>query len=146
MQVRTLSARLVRMIGTRRVEEETERKAARPVFGDNPSGVITYTSDGRMSTFHCQFKKKACCRGRTVTDAEAADLYRTMVTYSGAYAVNGNKITHKIEVSRNQAWSGADQQRFVEIKDNQLTIKTIVSPISGKESYGSGSNSVIVTA
>jgi len=69
-----------------------------------------------------------------------------MVTYSGAYTVDGNKITHKIEVSRNQAWSGADQQRFVEIKDNQLTIKTIVSPISGKESYGSGLNSVIVTA
>ena len=36
----------------------------------------------------------------------------------------GNKITHKIEVSWNEAWSGAYQQRFVEIKDNQLTIKT----------------------
>ena len=59
-----------------------------------------------------------------------------MLAYSGAYSVDGNKVTHKIEVSWNQAWSGANQQRFVEVKDNQLTIKTppIVGPISGKES------------
>jgi hypothetical protein len=59
-----------------------------------------------------------------------------MIAYSGAYSIEGNKVTHKIEVSWNQARTGTNQQRFVEVTDNQLTIKTppIISPISGKES------------
>jgi hypothetical protein len=38
--------------------------------------------------------------------------------------------------TQNQGWNGTDQQRFIEVKDNRLTIKTppIVSPISGKKS------------
>ena len=112
-----------------------ENKAVHTVFGDNPIGVITYTSDGRMSVFIANPSRKPP-GGPRATDAEAAGLYRTMLAYSGAYSVDGNKVTHKIEVSWNQAWSGANQQRFVEVKDNQLTIKTppIVGPISGKES------------
>ena len=59
-----------------------------------------------------------------------------MIAYSGAYSLEGNKVTHKIEVSWNQAWTGTNQHRFVEVKDDQLIIKTppIISPISGKES------------
>ena len=59
-----------------------------------------------------------------------------MVAYSGTYSIDGNKVTHKVEVSWNQAWNGTDQQRLIEVKDNRLTIKspTIVSPISGKRS------------
>ena len=61
--------------------------------------------------------------GRTASDAEANDLYRTMIAYSGAYSIEGNKVRHKIEYSWNQAWTGTNQQRFVDVKDNQLTIK-----------------------
>jgi hypothetical protein len=59
-----------------------------------------------------------------------------MLAYSGSYIVEGNKITHKIEISWNQAWTGTSQQRFIELKENQLTIKTppLIGPISGKES------------
>ena len=59
-----------------------------------------------------------------------------MIAYTGSYSIEGNKVTHKIEISWNQAWTGTNQQRFIEVKDNQLTIKTppIISPISGKES------------
>jgi hypothetical protein len=59
-----------------------------------------------------------------------------MIAYSGAYTIDGNKMTHKIEVSWNQAWTGTNQQRFIEVKDDQLITKTppIISPVSGKES------------
>jgi hypothetical protein len=69
------------------------------------------------------------------TDSEAAQLYRTMVAYSGAYTVEGDKVTHKIEVSWSQVWNGADQQRFFEFKENRLTIRTppFVSPFLGKQ-------------
>jgi hypothetical protein len=116
------------------VEVETESKAIHVVFGDNPNGIITYTSDGHMSLFITDTRRKPPA-GPRATDAEAIDLYRTMIAYSGTYSIDGNKVTYKIEVSRNQAWSGTSQQRFVQVKDNQLTIKTppIISPLSGKE-------------
>src|SRR5271167_403498 len=40
-----------------------------------------------------------------------------MIAYSGAYSLEGNKVTRKIEVSWNQAWTGTNQQRFVEDKN-----------------------------
>jgi hypothetical protein len=111
------------------VEVETESKAVHTAFGD------TYTPDGRMSLFIIDPKRKPSS-GPKPTDAEAVDLYRTMIAYSGAYSLEGNKVTHKIEVSWNQAWTGTNQQRFIEVKDDQLIIKTppIISPVSGKES------------
>ena len=117
------------------VEVETESKAVHTAFGESPTGVITYTPDARMSLFIIDPKRKPPA-GAKATDAEAIELYRTIIAYSGAYSVEGNKVTHKIEVSWNQAWTGTNQQRFIEVKDNQLTIKTppIISPISGKES------------
>jgi Lipocalin-like domain len=117
------------------VQEDVESKAVHAVFGENPIGVITYTSDGHMSVFIANPKRRPAS-GLLATDAEAAELYRTMVAYSGTYSVDGNKVTHKVEVSWNQAWNGTDQQRLIEVQDNRLTIKspTMISPISGKES------------
>jgi hypothetical protein len=116
-------------------EVETESKTVRTPFGENPTGVLTYTPDGRMSLLIIDPKRKPPA-GPKATDAEAVELYRTMIAYSGAYSLEGNKVTHKIEVSWNQAWTGTNQQRFFEVKDETLTIKTppITSPISGKES------------
>ena len=47
-----------------------------------------------------------------------------------------DKVTHKIEISWNQVWTGTNQERFIEVKDDQLKIKTatIISPVSGKKS------------
>jgi hypothetical protein len=117
------------------VEVETESKSVHQPFGDNPSGLITYTPDGRMSLFIIDPKRKPPS-GPKATDVEAAELYRTIIAYSGSYSIDGNTVTHKIEVSWNQAWAGTNQQRFVEVNNNQLTIKTppIISPTSGKES------------
>ena len=59
-----------------------------------------------------------------------------MVAYSGSYSIDDNEVIHKVEVSWNEAWNGTDQHRFIEVKDNRLTIKTpiMVSQISGKKS------------
>jgi hypothetical protein len=126
------------LVGTWRlvswIEEETESKTQHKVFGDNPAGLITYTADGRMMVIFIDPNRKPA-GGPNATDNEAAQLYRTMVAYAGAYSVEGKKVTHKIEVSWNQVWNGTDQQRFFEIRDNRLTIKTppFASPFLGKQ-------------
>jgi len=115
-------------------EEETETKTVNAVFGNEPIGVLTYTSDGRMSLFLANPKRKPPAAPKA-SDAEAADLYRTMITYGGSYSIDGNKVTHKVEFSWNQAWTGTAQQRFIELKGDQLTIRTppLISALSGKE-------------
>ena len=62
------------------VEVETKSKSVHSVFGDNPTGVITYTPDGRMSVFIIDPKRKPPS-GPKATDAEAVELYRTMIAY-----------------------------------------------------------------
>ncbi len=116
------------------VVEEIETKAVTKEFGDNPVGTLTYTADGRMSVFFISPNRKSPASPRA-TDTEAAELYRTMVAYSGTYSIEGDKVTHKIELSWNQAWNGTNQVRFIEVKGNQLIIKTppFVSPAVGKK-------------
>ena len=41
------------------VEEETESKALHKNFGDNPTGVLTYGADGRMSIIFADPKRTA---------------------------------------------------------------------------------------
>ena len=56
------------------VQEAVEGKAVQTVFGDNPVGVITYTSDGHMSVFVADPKRKPAV-GPMATDAEARQTY-----------------------------------------------------------------------
>jgi hypothetical protein len=69
-----------------------------------------------------------------MTDAEGADLYRTMLAYSGTYSIDGNKVIHEIEFSWNQSWNGTNQQRTFVIQGNKLMIRTepTVSPVNRK--------------
>jgi hypothetical protein len=105
------------------IEEETESKAVHKNFGDNPLGFITYTSDGHMMVMFADPSRKPPA-ARKATDIEAAQLYRTMVAYAGRYTLEGEKVTHHIDISWNQALNGTEVQRFIEVKNNQLTIKS----------------------
>jgi hypothetical protein len=64
------------------------QQVSHSVFGDNPTGMITYTPDGRMSVFIIDQKRQPPA-GPKATDAEADELYRTMIAYSGAYSIEG---------------------------------------------------------
>jgi hypothetical protein len=126
------------IVGTWRLvslfEQETESKAVQKPFGDNPSGLLTYTSDGRMMTILTDPSRKPTAAAKP-TDAEAARLYVTMIAYAGRYTLEGEKITHHVDISWNQAWTGTDQWRYFEMKNNRLTLKSapLVSPFSNKE-------------
>jgi hypothetical protein len=126
------------IVGTWRLqswsEEETANKEVHKTFGDNPSGLITFTADGRMMVIFTDPTRKAPGAPKA-TDAEATQLYRTMVAYAGRYKTDGDKLIQYPEVSWNQTFTGTEQTRFFEIKGDRLQYKTapFVSPFIGKE-------------
>jgi hypothetical protein len=46
-----------------------------------------------------------------------------MIDYAGTYSVAIGKVTHHVDISRNETWTGTNQVRFYTITGNVLTIK-----------------------
>ena len=95
----------------------------RSVFGKNPSGFFIFTPDGRAIVLLTGDARKA-----GDTDQERAALYRTMNAYTGTYRVEGDKLTTKVDVSWNEAWTGTDQVRFFKLDGNRLDIVSAWAP------------------
>jgi hypothetical protein len=74
--------------------------------GTAPLGFLTYGEDGRMSVIVVNPSWPKPTDLTKLKDPDRAALYNTMVAYAGRYRVEGSKITHHVEVSWNQAWSG----------------------------------------
>src|SRR5262245_27583207 len=103
-------------------------------LGEKPSGYISYQPDGRMFVVLVG-DNRAKPAASAPTDEEKAKLFGTLVAYSGAYVVEGDKVTHKIDVSWNQSWTGGEQVRFFKVDGRTLTITTAINknPRDGRE-------------
>jgi hypothetical protein len=87
-------------------------------FGDRLSGYIR--PDGRMFAMRVG-DNRIRPSSAFLTDEEKLKLLGTLIAYSGTYVLDGDKITHKIDVSWNQRWTGTDEVRFYKIEDKTLT-------------------------
>ncbi|MFM0149166.1 lipocalin-like domain-containing protein [Paraburkholderia sp. RL18-085-BIA-A] len=70
------------------------------------------------------------------TDAERVDLYSGLIAYAGTYSIDGDKVSHHIDASWNQSWTGTTHVRQFDIHGNSLFIRTLPSknPVTGKKS------------
>jgi hypothetical protein len=93
-------------------------------YGEQPVGYNIYTKGGRVVVFAVAEGRKAPAKPDP-TDAERAELFKTMFAYSGTYKVEGNnKLVYRLDGSWNQSWAGTDLVRQVEIAGNKLTVTT----------------------
>ena len=92
-------------------------------FGENPTGYLTYSADGRMQVIGAA-DGRMVPSGSAVADYERATLYDTMFAYAGSYSVEAGKVIHHIDISWNEAWTGTDQIRPFELTGNTLTLST----------------------
>jgi Lipocalin-like domain len=102
-------------------------------YGEHPNGYLSYSVDGRM-----QVIGTTC--GRIVPhnapppDEERVALYETMFAYAGTYSIEDGRVTHHVDISWNEVWTGTDQVRFYEINGNILTLSCrFVNPTDGTE-------------
>ena len=98
-----------RLLGTWKliaaVREEIPSGAKTGFPGSHPTGCINYAPDGRMMVLNVGDGRSKPA-GANATPAEAEALFRSMTSYGGTYTIDGNEITHHVDVSWNETWTG----------------------------------------
>src|SRR5271168_1224594 len=79
-------------------------------YGAGPSGFLTYTEDGRMSTVISYGGRKPLSFGRTglALQEEQAEAFKTFLAYAGRYVLSDGQMTHRVEVSSIQNYVNKD--------------------------------------
>lgn len=116
-----------RLIGLwRQLSAETENLTTgerSSVFRGRPLGFVQFTSDGRITLMTTDTGRKKPA-SEIPTDAEAIDLYRTMIAYSGTFSTSGNSVTYDLDITWNETWTGSLQLRHWELRDDKLFVWT----------------------
>ena len=114
------------------VREEISSGTKTEFLGPNPVGYINYGADGRMLVLTVAGGRHKPA-GPKATSAEVEALFRSMTSYGGTYSIDGNEITHHVDVSWNQSWTGTDQKRVARFEGNRVYLSTAPSldPITG---------------
>ena len=127
-----------RLIGTWRllnsVREEIPSGRKSDSMGPNPQGFLNYGPDGRMIAIMV-----SSGRGRPSLRPEPSEkqgLFDGLISYAGTYSVNGNEVTHHVDISWNESWTGTQQKRTVRFDGDRIVLTTAPSPdpLEGKMS------------
>jgi lipocalin-like protein len=115
------------------VREEIPSGERTLLLGQRPSGYLTYSPDGRMLALITGDGRRPPASGRA-TAAEAEALFRSMVSYGGTFTVAGDVVTHHVDISWNQSFTGGEQKRQFKLDGTQLILSTPQSldPVDGK--------------
>ncbi|WP_124800657.1 lipocalin-like domain-containing protein [Paraburkholderia phosphatilytica] len=104
------------------------------LFGAHPTGYLNYGSDGRMYAIVLDGTRTAPA-DLVPTDAERIELFKGLCSYAGTYSIAGDEVSHRVDASWNQAWTGTIQVRRFTVDGNRLTISTLPArnPVTGNE-------------
>lgn len=108
------------------VKSTTDKGAVdKAALGQNPSGLLTYTADGRMMTIISDDGRKPLSIADRVSAPaeERAQAYSTFMAYAGRYTYTCDKVVHHIEVASLQNWVNTDQTRFVTLHSDRLIVR-----------------------
>ncbi|GJE46433.1 lipocalin-like domain-containing protein [Methylobacterium soli] len=100
-------------------------------YGPRPVGWINYGRDGRMMALIVNDDRPKPESIEKMTDPDRVKLFKTVLAYSGTYTFDGKSVTHKIDTSWNEVWTGTSQIRDVERQGNRLVYRTRPAPFSG---------------
>ena len=126
-----------RLIGTWKlvsvINEDIATGKKSDYFGPNPDGYINYGPNGRMIVINTRGDRKRP-KGASPTPEEAAELFRGVLAYAGTYTIEGNEVTHHIDISWNEAWTGTHQTRIARFDGDRvhLSTKPTPDPVDGR--------------
>jgi hypothetical protein len=126
------------LVGTWKLVSLESRSADGKVsypLGKDLLGYIMYNENGYMfvaimSTNRLKFASGDILGGTIDEKVAAADTY---VSYCGKYDVQGNTVTHHIELSFFPNWVGVDQKRIMALDGDRLSLSTPPILVEGIE-------------
>jgi Lipocalin-like domain len=90
-------------------------------YGLYPTGFLSYTPDCRVYEIIVR-EHRTPPISVVATDAEKAALYDGLISYSGSYKIEGQRLTYHVDASWNEAWTGGTQVRQFRVDGNTLYI------------------------
>jgi len=88
-------------------------------FGPNPKGRAVFTPDGFSAFMIARPDRKPA-----TNDADSAALLKSLMVYTGKFAVDGDKLTTNVDLSWNEILTGTAQVRYFKLEGDKLSIRT----------------------
>ncbi len=104
-------------------------------MGADALGYVLYTADGRFSVTISRADRARFAAGDLLggTTEEKARAMESFVAYAGRYSFHGDRVIHHVELSLFPNWVGSDQQRWVELSRDRLTLSASPLLLAGKQ-------------
>jgi hypothetical protein len=102
-------------------------------MGENPLGFLMYAENERMAVMMSD-KNRSHISSEDITNIpedEKSQLADGFIAYSGTYEISNDKIVHHVEMSFIPNWIGRPLERFYELDDGKLILKTPAEKIDG---------------
>jgi Lipocalin-like domain len=98
-------------------------------------GYVIYAADGRFSITISRRDRAGFAAGDLLsgTTEEQARAMEGFVAYAGRYSFHGDRVVHHVELSLFPNWVGSDQQRWVELDGDRLTLSASPLLLAGKQ-------------
>jgi hypothetical protein len=116
------------LISVQRAIVETGEITDLSPSGNPPFGILMYGNDGRMLVLNITSGRPKPDSLESITDEQRGQLFRTMPAYGGTYTVNGQSVSHHIDISWNECWTGTTQVRTVTREGERLVYTTSPAP------------------
>jgi Lipocalin-like domain len=102
-------------------------------MGPDPMGYVIY-ADGRFSVTISRRGRAGFAGGDLLsgTTEEEARAVEGFVAYAGRYSFLGDRVIHHVELSLFPNWVGSDQQRWVGLAGDRLTLSASPLLLAGK--------------
>jgi hypothetical protein len=127
-----LAAQDAQVVGAWRVKDfvstEVESKKVLRPFGEKPSGYYVFSAEGVFTAVVFDSERKGPAAAGP-TDAERAELFKSIGVTTGRYTVSGNKVTINVDGALAQRPVGTTQVREADITGDTLAFKS--PPIPG---------------
>ncbi len=96
------------------------------VHGPQPSGLLTYTADGRMAVVIAEDPREPLSVDDKLAAPaeERARAFSTFSAYAGRYTFHRGKVVHHVEVASMPNWTHRDVVRSVRLEGDRLTLRT----------------------
>jgi hypothetical protein len=107
-------------------------RAVQP-FGVPPNAMFIFTKGGHFAIVLTARERKPPA-GPNPTNAERAELHKSMSAYSGTWRAEGTKLVMTITASHMQSWNGTSRTLTLEFRGNRVTATS--APF--KSAIGSG--------